>query len=299
MQYAWPVPPKLTSTPEGMSDPRLSPEPIGASGALMEALRLLLAPIARLCLGRGVRFAVVEEVFKRAFVDAALALRRGRDGTKDVSRVSTATGLSRREVTRLRGDLPGRTLVRSSPATQVFTRWMGTLHDEPGRPMALKRLGRAPSFEALAQSVTRDVHHRSLLDELCRLGLARHDSATDMVHLVNVGFAPHEDQARMFAFLGSNAGDHLAASVENVLAEQPGHLEQAIFADELSPESLVEVRKLVNAQWRAMLAALVPDLQALVDSDRQAGREARERVRIGLYSYHATMANPPLEAKEP
>ena len=267
----------------------------------MEALRSLLTPIARLCLGRGVRFAVAEEVLKRAFVDGARALRPGSDGTRDVSRVSTATGLSRREVTRLAGDLRPPTLVRPSPATQVFTRWIATpaLHDEPGRPMALKRLGRAPSFEALAQSVTRDVHPRSLLEELCRLGLARQDVAADTVHLLQAGFAPHEDEARMFAFLGSNAGDHVAASVENVLAEQPAHLEQAIFADELSPESLLEVRRLVNAQWRAMLAALVPDLQALADSDRQAGREARERVRIGLYSYHATMANPPPEAREP
>lgn len=283
-----------------MADVSPNPEPSGASGALLGALRLLLAPIARLCLGRGVRFDTAEEVFKGAFVDAARALRPSSDGTRDVSRVSTTTGLSRREVTRLANDLREPPLVRPSLATQVFTRWMSTpaLHDEHGHPKALMRLGRAPSFEALAQSVTRDVHPRSLLEELCRLGLARHDVATDTVQAVQARFAPHEDEARMFAFLGSNAGDHLAASVENVLAEQSPHLEQAIFADELSPESLVEVRRLVNAQWRAMLAALVPDLQALVDSDRQAGREARERVRIGLYSYHATMARPPPEASE-
>ena len=39
-------------------------------------------------------------------------------------------------------------------------------------PRALPRVGPAPSFESLAQEVTRDVHPRALLEELLRLKLA-------------------------------------------------------------------------------------------------------------------------------
>ena len=53
---------------------------------------------------------------------------------------------------------------------------------------ALPRQGAAPSFESLAQEITRDVHPRSLLDELCRLGLATWDEAGDTVALSREAF---------------------------------------------------------------------------------------------------------------
>jgi len=43
-------------------------------------------------------------------------------------------------------------------------------------------------FEALAQSITRDVHPRSMLDELVRLGLVQHDEDLDSVSLARSEF---------------------------------------------------------------------------------------------------------------
>lgn len=281
-----------------VATPPTNPQAIDA--ALKQALDLLLAPLASLCVARGVSFTTVEELLKHAYIGAARAAQPDGVGPRDVSRVSTATGLSRREVTRITKQATTPSVVRRTPATQVFTRWMGSqqLHDEQGRPLPLKRQGPAPSFEALAQSVTRDVHPRSLLEELCRLGLAELDEASDTVRLLRDSFAPHEDRARAYGFLGSNVGDHMAAAVANVLAQESPHLEQAIFADELSAESLPEVRKLVSHQWKGMLLALVPALEALIEADRAAGRDARQRVRIGLYSYHAAMSAPTDASKD-
>ena len=42
-----------------------------ADTALRDALEQVLAPVAELCLARGLRFAVLEETLKRAFVDRA------------------------------------------------------------------------------------------------------------------------------------------------------------------------------------------------------------------------------------
>jgi hypothetical protein len=180
--------------------------------------------------------------------------------------------------------------VRPSPATQVFTRWRADpkLRDRRGRVVALPRQGPAPSFEALARSVTQDVHPRSLLDELCRLGLAVERG--DTIELVRDSVVAKGDSERAYAYLGSNVGDHLRASVANVLADAPPHLEQAVFADDLAEESMAAFRAIANAQWQALLAATVPALQALVDAD--AGKDAgpRRRVRIGLYTYHDATA---------
>ena len=188
--------------------------------------------------------------------------------------------------------------MRRSPATQIFTRWLGLkrYHDARGRPRPLPRQGKAPSFESLAQSVTQDVHPRTLLEELCRLGLAEVNAKTDTVRLVRDAFVPHDDRTRMLEFLGANVGDHLAAAVANVRAETPLHLEQAVFADELSAESTEALRALVIARWKELLTALVPRIQALIDGDAKAGRVADRRVRVGLYSYRAAVT--PVPPKE-
>jgi hypothetical protein len=259
--------------------------------ALDDVLDLLLVPLARLCLARGLAFATAVERLKQSYVAAAREAHAGRHGTRDIARVSAATGISRREVTRISNELVAPSVVRGSPATKVFTRWAGSarLRDRNGQPKPLRRHGRAPSFEALSYSITHDIHPTVILDELSRLGLVRHDADTGLVHLLRDAFAPHEDQRRALSFLGSNVGDHLAAAVDNVLADKPPHLEQAIFADELSAESVVQVRSLVAAQWRSMLSEFVPKLEALIEADRVAGKRARQRVRIGLYSFHTEM----------
>jgi hypothetical protein len=140
--------------------------------------------------------------------------------------------------------------------------------------------------------VTRDVHPRSLLDELLRLGLAAHDPSDDSVALVNDAFVPRGDTERMLGFLGHNVGDHLGAAVDNVLGDGRRHFEQAVFADELSPHSLEAMHESIEAQWRALCASLVPQLEKLIDADHAAGRPQDRRLRVGLFSFSARMPEP-------
>lgn len=259
-------------------------------GALVD----LFAPLARLGVAHGLPFAVLEELLKRAYVDAARAAVSGSVEQRDISRVSAATGLNRREVTRLTQAVPAAAAQRASPVSELFTRWVSDsrYRTKRGEPRVLDRQGPAPSFETLARSITQDVHPRTLLEELCRLGLAEHDAARDRVRLLQSAFVPRRDQARMLGFLGANVADHFAAAVANVLGQGTEHFEQAIFADELSDESLAVVRRLMAAQWQQMLDGLVPELERLIAGDREAGRAAARRLRIGLYTYQEDMTGP-------
>ena len=253
----------------------------------------LLSPLARLCLANGVPFAAVEERLKQAFVDEANALQPDSPMHGTVSRISTATGLTRREVTRLlKADAPER-CVKAPIGTEVFARWTTdpSYLDADGSPRALRRQGPQPSFESLAQSVTRDVHPRSMLDELVRLGVALYDQEQDLVSLARSEFVPRGDSQRMLELLGDNVGDHLDAAVANVLTDGRRHLEQAVFADELSAESIQELRPLLSGQWKLLRDAMVPTITALIESDRDAGRVQDQRLRIGLYSFDQGTAN--------
>ncbi len=255
--------------------------------ALQDALRALLRPLGRLAVARGLPYAGVEELLKQSFVKAAGDAHPGLPAHRKVSRISTVTGINRREVTRLTqvdtsAPPRGRSLV-----TELFTHWLTSrrYRQRGGEPRDLPRQGPAPSFESLAQETTRDVHPRSLLDELLRLKLAVLDEATDTVSLVRDAFVPRGDAVRMLGFLGDNVGDHLHASVDNVLGNGLSHFEQAIFADGLSDESMARVRDLIRTHWQLLLDGLVPALEALIATDATLLPLPDRRLRVGLYTF--------------
>jgi Family of unknown function (DUF6502) len=286
--------PATTAAVAGTATTPSAPQPAPLDlEALGHAIRQLAEPLATLAIASGMPFVVIEETLKTAFVDAARRAHPGLPAHRMVSRISTVTGLNRREVTRISETPLDAAAAKRSPANRVFAKWLTepALKGAQGEPRALPRQGPAPSFESLARSVTQDVHPRSLLDEMCRLGLARVDD--DTVYIDANSFVPRGDPTRMLGFLGQNVGDHLRAAVANVLIDPPAHHEQAIFADELSAASIDEFRSVVRAQWKLLLDATVPALQRLIDADRAAGRPQDHRVRLGLYSFNDRMTDAP------
>ena len=79
------------------------------SHAVPAAISALLLPLARLAVSQGVPFSVAEAALKQAFVEAAreALVDAGLPEHRLVSRISTTTGLNRREVTRLTQLDPG------------------------------------------------------------------------------------------------------------------------------------------------------------------------------------------------
>jgi hypothetical protein len=258
---------------------------------LLPAVESLLVPLARLCIAHGLPHAPVEELLKRAFVRAAREARQaaGATGARDVSQVAIATGMSRREVARVSGELSALPPQRPSPAGRAYAHWM--THPDyagpDGQPADLPRSGAAPSFDSLAQAITRHVHPRSVLDEMIRLGLARLSEDGQTVSFEPDRVTPTQDDAQMFGFLGANVGDHLAAATDNVVHRDRRHFEQAIYADELSEASAAAITELARAQWVRLRAELIPELERLIDADQAAGRPGTHRARLGLFTYHA------------
>ncbi len=282
-----------------MSDPDPPASDAAASvsaeqAALVDALEHLLAPLARLVVARGLPFAVVDELLRRQVVREAHAAHPDLPEHRRVSRIATTTGLNRREVSRLIEAAPRRIAPERSPVIELFNHWVNhpDYRDPDGQPRTLPRTGPAPSFEALAQEINRDVHPRSLLEELLRLGLAELDPADDSVRLGRRLFVPRDDLGQMFGFLGANVGDHLAAAVDNVLhtgAERKPHFEQAVFGQGLTPAAVAELREAIRGHWRTLVA----DLSMRIDQHVAAGEQqpdATERVRFGLFSYHEALA---------
>ena len=131
-----------------------------------------------------------------------------------------------------------------------------------------------------------------MLDELVRIGLAHFDEDLDCVSLTHGDFVPGGDSRQLLNLLSDNVGDHLDAAVTNVLSDVGRHHEQAVFADELSTESIETLRPLVAAQWSALRDEMVPTITSLIESDRLAGRVQDQRMRIGLYTFSENTGTP-------
>ena len=257
--------------------------------ALMGSLLQLLEPLAELCVAQGVAIQAVEEALRHAMVHSARRACQGANPDRLTSRISAMTGLTRREVDRIESATrPARPASRSL-ATEIFTRWaFEPSHlDADGKPLALPLQGDAPSFEALAARVTRDVHPRTLIVEMQRLGLVAEQEGK--LRLLKDTLVPQGDWSHMVGFLGDNVGDHFRAASANVRGEGAPHFEQSVFADELSSESLAQVKVLITQQWQQLMRDMVPQLEALMAADQQAGRACDQAVRIGMYSWMRDM----------
>lgn len=278
-------------------------DPTADLQALLSAIDSVLQPLAQLCVGKGVPIQAVEEQLRQAYVKAA-TLANG-DGKPDrlTSRISTMTGLTRREVSRIQALAePARPTTRNL-ITELFTRWVSLpqYQVDANNTVALPRVGPAPSFEALAREVTTNVHPRSLLDTMCSLELVVWDLQNDMVYLTETALVPRSEWKQMMGFLGDNVGDHLRAAVTNVLGQGNEHFEQTLFADELSTQSLHLCRQIISDQWRQLMTQVAPQLEALMKADELAGRKQDQCLRLGLYSWMQAMpaAEPGADSTDP
>jgi hypothetical protein len=210
------------------------------------------------------------------------------------SAVSLLSGLHRKDVRAFREtaadtlaqvQADGSAWGKPSAANQVATRWL-SLEDHAD---ALPISGASHSFEALARSVSKDVHPRTVLQELVRLGLVQEDSGT--VRLLRDAFVPdasHKEARQLFA---GSVTDHLQAGVHNLCGtarddQQPRKfLEQSVFADGLSPESVQKLNLLANELWTHVLQSVVEAATPLCEQD--ANHPTPQRFRIGLFSFAA------------
>ena len=251
-----------------------------AQAAIGRALR----PLVRLALGMGLKHPHLEQLLRDLLLSEARRVWQNQGVAQpNISQLAVTTGLNRKEVTaRVRGPVDVLPHSELSAAAKTFTLWLQKATEDP----ALLRLpvgasGSGLSFEDVARQASRgDVHHRSVLDELARLGLCV--KSDGFAELAADGFVPVGDLQTTLAFLGDNLRDHAAAAVSNTLGEAPLMLERAVYADGLTQTDCEAVHHLTRQRWLALHRDLVSTMTASVG---QAAHEGTRRIRVGIYVY--------------
>lgn len=143
----------------------------------MNAVGVCLRPLARVLLRSGIGYKQFSELAKTAFMQEALGERDSRGRTTNVSRVAVRTGLSRKEVARLRtrlasgaasGSGDGDSVYYSNHAARVLQLWYSDSRflTSSGSPVALPFGGDEPSFSSLVRAAGGDVPPGAVRAEL-------------------------------------------------------------------------------------------------------------------------------------
>jgi hypothetical protein len=140
-----------------------------------------MVPVARFLLRSGVGFSEFAEVSRMAFIDVAGRDYGLRGRPTNVSRVAAMTGISRKEVKRLRSLKHHYTeslRVELSPLSDVLQRWFTdkSYLNAKGRPKALGMRGGRVSFPALVKACAGDLPVGAIRFELIRCGAISEDS---------------------------------------------------------------------------------------------------------------------------
>lgn len=260
--------------------------------ALREAA-MLMQPVVQWLLRSGVNYGAFANLLKAVFVNVARQeLQRG--GSKDThSALSVLSGVHRKDVRALAEAGPATTPPQRSIslASQVFTRWLtdARYRDRGGHPRSLARSGHRTSFESLARDISSDIHPRTVLEELIRLGLVTLEG--DTVVPAARAFVPSRKLDEMTALFAATTADHLAAGVHNLTTEEPRFLEQSIFATGLSKVSVDTLHETAREIWSQAFEKMMNEGRQCIGADGDV--QDPHRMRFGLYYYSESTPEQP------
>lgn len=267
----------------------------------LEQVMLVMEQLATLLIRSGVGLNEFAAACKPVFYRQAL-LEAKRIGQKPTdSSISLLSGLHRRDTANLRKAISQDPSLKEPPVSQpvsihkqVIALWL-----TQDIPETIDIQGDNNTFEALVRQVSKDQHPRSVLTELERIGIV--SSNDDKVTLKRNAFTPDPSANEARELLAQNVADHIASGITNLFVDmdkkETGVLEQAVFSDELSLNSINELHKLANDLWFNTLDTVLKRAIELHQEDKTK-EDANQRFRLGMYAYHTTDSATIEKAKE-
>jgi Family of unknown function (DUF6502) len=263
-----------------------------ATGHLLAALLTLMRPLVRFLLARGIAFDSFVEVAKRAFIEVA-EKDFGIPGKRQTdSRISVLTGLTRKEVARVRDEVEPLAVAadqRLNRAARVVSGWVrdfASAKKNKASAMTLAMDGGKQSFAELVKRYSGDMPVQSVLDELLRAGtVTRLDDGS--IQLVNRTYLSAKDEAGKVFLLGSDARDLIATITHNLDSKSgQAYFQRKTSYNNLPANALNQIRDSLRDEGQQFLERFDRKLAAQDrDMNPAALGEGRKRAVVGLYYF--------------
>lgn len=257
--------------------------------ALTATVATLLKPLVRILLRNGMAYGAFADIAKRVYVDVATRefVIPGRKQSK--SRVSILTGLSRKEVLRVKRLSPLDDLgasERYNRSARVIGGWVRDriFADRYGDPAVLPLEGNGVTFAELVKAYSGDEPMRAILDELARIGAIEHAGNTH-VRLVERAYVPRDAEVDKIAILGTDVADLISTIDRNITRPDAPFIQRKVCYDNLPEEALPELKFQAIGRAQMLLEAL-DRWMSEHDRDVNANVEGTGRKRAGVGIYY-------------
>lgn len=254
--------------------------------AVLAAMRRIARPLARLLIESGVGVGEFHAIIKAAFVQAAQDV--GENQRANASRISTLTGLTRREVAALlkSPEIDAPEVERGRHRLQrVLSGWWTDpdFHDALGAPAHLPLRGTKASFAALVKRYSGEPRVLTILDELLRVRAVRR-LPDGRFEALSRTFAPARWDPDGVTAVGEQLRDHLDTLIHNLKHPSRPRYQRVIENAQLDPKYVPVLVRDISAQTDTLVDSL-DDALNNPDSTVKPGGEVRDAVRLGVAVY--------------
>ncbi len=257
---------------------------------VIRSCRYLLLPVVRFLLKHGVTWNEFGELSKEAYVKVAREDYGIEGRPTNNSRVAMLTGLSRREVARVRDNLLNgqerASELQGNQISRVLTGWHvdGEFTKEDGQPMDLPPTGPTGSLSVLLKRYAGDLPHGAIRKEMQQRGLIE-ELDNGHLRVLKRDFVYSELDPEIVRMLGLALHDHAATLEHNLDPQRPSprRFEAIANNDRITPRAFNTFQKLVESRGLEFLEGIDAwlsdhEIETMEDNDA-------DTVRLGVGVY--------------
>ena len=259
---------------------------------LETAIRRLLRPLVRILLRQGLSFNEFAELAKREFMEIAWDEFTPEGARPSDSRVAIMTGLTRKEVKRLRelrsdddADARGQ---HKNRASRVLSGWYRDPEfcGDDGEPRILPMDGSDNSFSQLVKRYSGDMPPRAMLDELKRVGAVT-AMPDGQIQVNSRSYMPSADDPQVIRLFGDSVSDLINTWSHNLQAQNGDKwLQRHVRSPRVSKRAVPLFKRLARDNGQQFLETLEDWLLSHEPNQAKASNgEQPEHTEVGVGIY--------------
>ena len=261
---------------------------IEARSAIHQATQSVLRGLVRVLLRHGIDCNAFSALARRVFVDAAYEKLEREQGKATASGVSALTGLSRKEIKRLR-EAEAESLTAAAAgrhrAVRVLSGWTtDPQFSSQGQPRILSLDAVHGGFQSLVELYSGDVTPIAMLSVLEQAGcIARVEGG---VKLVRNAYLPMQTPAERFNILGTDSAELIGTIDYNIHCDEGDRVfQRKVSVQSLSSSDFHEFKQYSNERSQALLEEYDRWLSERLTRGGPKADEGEHYVSVGIYFY--------------
>ena len=256
------------------------------------AFLVVLKPVARILLRYGIGFREFSEIAKTAFVDVASSDYGLRGRPTNISRVAVMTGLTRKEVRRIRDKIEGgqqTVVVKHTPMWDILHYWHADKEflNAEGRPAKLPFSGAESSFSSLVRRFGGDIPPGAMRTELKRVVAIQEDENGNLEVLKRY-FRPKGDHESLVSLLIHSVYPTIAALSHNTDPNREGYTwpQRVAFTKAVRGNDIPRLKRIAGDRIEAFTES-IDDLFMAYEtlSENDSAEDEKNTLAVGVFYF--------------